>query len=345
MFKKMLSFFLLLSVVFSFSLTPVAIAQGNSEKNNNSDLRKPIHATNIKIAKKIFDPSAIKGIKTKDRPDKPENNKKPSYNGVATGVLGTGVTGNKYAIIIGICDYPGSNYDLCWADGDSLNMRNALVNKYGYSDENIYMFRDTDPNRTDITDGAATFNNIKDAILNKIKPNISEGDEVVFFFSGHGGSLYTDIDPEDEIDGTDEIILVHNGSEVVGISDDTLVSWFHNFGTSRIVFVFDTCHAGGMNDLTSEGRIVVMATEENRSAYVYSTGVPEIEEGEGVFSRLFVNLGMLQDFADGYNNLKKSDENVAVEEAFDYAKKNIPGRIKRIQRPVISDGFLDDLLL
>lgn len=39
-----------------------------------------------------------------------------------------------------------------------------------------------------------------------------------------------------------------------------------------------------------------------------------------VFSHYFVNEGILDGLADEYNQLQTTDENVAVEEAFDYAK-------------------------
>ena len=118
------------------------------------------------------------------------------------------------------------------------------------------------------TDGPATFENIEDAVLNKIKPYVNSEDEIVFFFSGHGG--WMEDTSSDEADGKDEVIIVHNGNEIVGILDDTLVSWFSDFGTERIVFIFDTCLAGGQDDVAGEGRVISMATGEHQSAYVYS---------------------------------------------------------------------------
>jgi len=54
---------------------------------------------------------------------------------------------------------------------------------------------------------------------------------------------------------------------------------------------------------------------------------------------------MLQELADGTNALKISDGTVAVEEAFDYAKTNIPPYLKSRQKPVIGDNFINDLPL
>ncbi|MDI6602834.1 MAG: hypothetical protein QME57_01800 [Patescibacteria group bacterium] len=96
-----------------------------------------------------------------------------------------------------------------------------------------------------------------------------------------------------------------------------------DFQTSRIGFVFDTCRAGRMDDVAANGRVISMATGENQSAYVYSTG----EFGEGWFSHYFVNKRMLNGLADVYNHGQRTNSNVlgvgedVVEEAFDYAKK------------------------
>ena len=370
--KRKFSILIVGSVIVGlvFSLVEMAmVSQISLAKNIQSMYSqsvRPISATGMQVVKKTFLPLEFGGVM--GRPSSPpglDKNKKQD-EGIATGVLGgPEEVGNKYAVIVGICDYPGDEYDLCDSDGDSLNMYKALNELYGYDDENIYLYRDESPRTEGFpTDGAATFNNIEGAIL-KLQGEVKEGDEVVFFFSGHGGWLLDenglpDADG-DEDDGKDEAIIVHNNGEIVGISDDTLVSWFSDFGTTRIIFIFDTCLAGGMNDLadaksSDNGRIIVMATNETHSAYVYSTGVYDIDgdginDGEGVFTHFFVNEGMLQGFADTYNhgiddgNSQTLGEDVVVEEAFDYGKENIPSRLKRRQKPVIEDGFENDLLL
>jgi len=330
-------------------------ANNNANQNNKSDLSRPIHATDIKIAKKkVFSSDLIKEIKSgsKTSPGQDKKKKVPVEENAATGILGDtlGTGAKKYAVIIGICDYPGTSADLCWADGDSLNMYEALIEFYGYDPDDVYLLRDTYPNRTDITDGSATFTNIRDAVL-EIELNENPGDEVVFFFSGHGASGFAD---DGDSERKDEAIVVHDIDEngtahFAYIWDGQLREWFSGFETSRIIFIFDTCLAGGMNDLADEepsdnGRVVVMATAENKSAYVYSRGIVGIEEGEGVFSHYFVNEGILGGWADKYYENGDHYGQVVMEEAFDYAKENIPSYY-RGQTPVINDDFTDDLLL
>ena len=314
--------------------------------NISDRINQPVPATNIELVKKVFSED-IEVIRGKGKPASPPGLDKNKEEDTATGVLGDTATGNKYAVVIGICDYPGGDNDICWSDGDSVNMYKALTTLYGYDPANVYLFRDTNPDNLNITDGAATYENILEAV-NTIRDQEVAGDEIVFFFSGHGGR--TDDTSGDEADGKDEVLIVHDGNDIVGILDDTLQMWFSDFDTSRIVFVFDTCLAGGQNDVAGEGRIIAMATGENQSAYVYSKGDPETGElGEGVFSHYFVNEGMLQGLADVYNHdddtILGEPNDVVIEEAFDYAKDNIPPYLKRRQKPVISDNFTNDLLL
>ena len=326
-----------------------------ADKNQNSykEAPKPIHATNIKIAKKI--PASLVVGEAKGRPNTPPGKDKEDdfSDRAATGVLGTEITGDKYAVVIGICDYPETSNDICDSDGDSYNMVTALIENYGYLPGNISWFRDMggsiNVGGVEMSYKVPSYDNIYNAVMG-IKNNnkINANDEVVFFFSGHGGLLRDDggnpIDqyPYDEADKKDELIVCHNGDELVGILDDTLFGWFDNFVTDRIVFIFDTCLAGGMNDVAGDGRVLIMSSKETQSSYVYSYG----EFGEGMFSRHFVHEGMLDGLADGYNQISYIDSVVAVEEAFDYAKENFPRYLKFRQNPVISDDDSDnDLLL
>lgn len=369
--KKRFSILIVSTVIIGLTLSlfgTVLVSQTASAERAQNSYRqapKPIPATNIKVVKKILLSSAVD--ETRGRPlSPPGQDKKKESEGAATGILGTEVIGNKYAIVIGICDYPGiTNLDLCQSDGDSLHMYKALTELYGYKPENIRLLKDMGGITGPILDGAVysipTHGNIYNAIMD-IKNYATSDDEVVFFFSGHGTSgVAKDNDNED----IDEGIVVWNTEDDIAdnityIWDGELRDWFSGFDTTRIIFIFDTCLAGGMNDLADEepsenGRVVVMSTEENKSAYVYSIAGEDVDgdrikDGEGVFSRLFVNKGMLQGLADVYDHEQGTNpdvlgEDVVVEEAFDYAKNNIPPRLKRRQKPVISDNFDDDLLL
>lgn len=354
--KKKFSILIVGTVIVGivFGLTGMILvsqaAPVEKQQGPNREVPKPIPATNIEVVKKVFAEDMEKG---KGKPSSP-----PKTGGAATGILGDyPATGNKYAVVIGICDYPdgAKNYDICLSDGDSYNMYKALTELYRYDPANIYWFRDMGGTidmggDTIVNYGVPNKTNIYNAVMNMKSKAVSINDEVVFFFSGHGASgQITDIGNEP----IDEAIVVHDSdggkfdgnSQLDFIWDEELRILFSDFLTSRIVFVFDSCLAGGMNDVAAEGRVVNMATGETQSAYVWSNG----ELGEGVFSHYFVNGGMLQGRADKYDHdkdgVQPEGEDVVVEEAFDYAKANIPPYLKVRQKPVISDNFTDDLLL
>ncbi len=64
--------------------------------------------------------------------------------GAATCILGDTVSGERYAILIRISDYPGVANDLEYADDDALVMKDALVNTYGFSAGDIICLLDAD---------------------------------------------------------------------------------------------------------------------------------------------------------------------------------------------------------
>ena len=341
--KKVLGLIIISAVLASpvFAAMPDSFSvNGKAMIEYSKGLTGPLPATDVKLVKKT--PLPFIDVEMKGNPTAQSQGKKPSGQ-VATGLLGAGPASAKYAIVIGICDYPGTSNDICWADGDSMNMYNALVDVYGYDPANIRLFRDMGDHPEILGERPAIFDEIVQAI-NEIKGVADADDEVVFFFSGHGGDgIAQDSDKE----ARDEAIIVHNGFDKLvyiwdGYLRDTL---FAGFATTRIAFVFDSCLSGGMKDVASAGRVVSMASGETQLAYVYSTGDKASGElGEGVFSHYFVNEGMLQGLADQYDHFpgEPVESDVVVEEAFDYAGANIP---KFIQTPTISDLFTNDLLL
>ncbi len=294
-------------------------------KNEQKIDRRELEAKEVKIHQKKVVPVAEKG-----KPVKPPVVDTTQFS--ATGEIGAITTGNKYAIVIGICDYPGTANDICVSDGDAKNMREALVTKYGYLDENVYLLRDM----------LATYDSVANAI-DEVKSKVQQGDEVVFFFSGHGTTGRVNDGDTEKID---EGILVHDGASLKLIWDGQLRTWFSDINTSRVIFIFDSCKAGGMNDAAKEGRITVMSSAEAENSFVYSNG----EFGEGLFSHYFVNEGMLQSKADAYNQLSASDGGVAVEEASVYAKEWVSryvdeNNLYHLQSVNVSDLFVKDLML
>jgi hypothetical protein len=277
------------------------------------DMSKPLPATDVELVKKITLHGKLGG----------GGGGKPAKQ-TATGVLGEqlGTGAKKYAIIVGISDYPGTLNDLQYCDDDAEDMYAALTTLYGYKSSNIHL----------LLDMGASFAAIQGAI-NDMKSKAKADDEVVFFFSGHGTNGVAD---DGDREKTDEAIVSHDGNQsgsFVAIWDGQLKDWFSGFSTTRIIFIFDSCLAGGMTDLKADGRVINMACSESGLSY---------EDGSwqnGQFTYYFVDQGMLAGEADTYDNIAGIAD-VTIEEAFDYAKADC-----RMQKPTISDSFSNDLLL
>ena len=300
---KITTFSLIVLVGLIFFLVALA--------NSNSSKFKPIPAQDVQVIKK----STLKG--------KPVGAGGGKITQAATGVLGAPVTGTKYAIVIGISNYPGTDYDLKYADDDAIITIDTLKTVYGFTSDNIYAF----------IDEGATANDIVTAI-DDLRDRVTSTDEVVFFFSGHGGRGIADDGDTEKID---ESIIAHNGISLVPIWDGQLKTWFSDFKTTRIIFIFDSCVSGGMTDLAAPGRVINMATKENGTA----VELDSLQQGELTY--YFVKEGMFNGKADVYDHnedgtlLESSD--VVIEEAFDYTKKNVDYDV-----PTINDQFTNDLL-
>ena len=319
--KRIVTCFLigLVLLVNLFSFSAVSADQPLKVDKNN-----PVSATDVELAKKVTVSGDSKDAgSAKAAPAKPA---KPS--GTATGILGANCTGNKYAIIIGISDYPGTGSDLMYSDNDADDMYLALKNLYGFTDAN--MIKLVDREGTEAGGGAlvATRSNILSAI-EAVGANVTANDEVVFFFSGHGGNGRAN-DGDDE--RVDECIWSHDGSKFVPIWDGELKAAFSGYKTSRIVFIFDSCYSGGMTDLAASGRVIAMASAENSLSYEWSS----LNNGE--FTYYMIEQGMTAGNADKYDSIQGRPD-VMIEEAYDYAKTN---RIRNT--PTVSDLFINDLL-
>ena len=70
-----------------------------------------VQATDVEIVKKV----TLKGVAPRGG--------KTSPTAAATGTLGEPCTGSKYAMVIGISDYPGSINDLDYCDDDAFEMK------------------------------------------------------------------------------------------------------------------------------------------------------------------------------------------------------------------------------
>lgn len=280
-----------LMLVTIMSLSLVAIAQSQLQENSKGGFN--VRASEVSKVK----PS------------------KPSPGGISTGIVSELPEGaNRWAVIIGISDYAGIKTDLEYCDDDAREFYNVLTVTYGWSAENIRL----------LIDEQATKDNILTAIA-WLKNNEKAGDEVVFFYSGHGSVSNYDVDGDGE--RKDECIIPYECQATYFIWDGELEQLFADIDSDRIMFYFDSCYSGGMTDLAGPGRLICMACGENQLSMESSAWQ------NGQFTYYFVDQGMQDALAD-----KNGDGHVTFEEAFDFAKANCLR-----QKPTASDGFADDM--
>jgi len=81
-----------------------------------------------------------------------------------------------YALIVGISNYPGYDYDLSYCDDDALDIYDMLVDDYNFKPENIILLQDFQASKSAIS-----------TAFDQIEAQIDSDDLFFFYYSGHGG--------------------------------------------------------------------------------------------------------------------------------------------------------------
>ncbi len=134
----------------------------------------------------------------------------------------------KRAFCVGINDYPGTSMDLGGCVNDAKDWE-ALLAGRGYTIERLL---DKDATRARIVDG-----------LRALIGGSSDGDFLVFTFSGHGSWLPDE--HSDEPDGRDEMLCPFDVMEERYVLDDDLHAIFSTKASgARVYVIADCCHSG-----------------------------------------------------------------------------------------------------
>jgi hypothetical protein len=134
----------------------------------------------------------------------------------------------KYALCIGINDYPGTGSDLSGCVNDAHDWSEELT-KRGFDTELML-------------DAEATGDAIRDGIRRKLHAAAS-GDVVVITYSGHG--TWVRDDNGDEPDGRDEALCPHDIAAHGPLLDDELYDLLcERARGTRVVLISDSCHSG-----------------------------------------------------------------------------------------------------
>jgi len=140
----------------------------------------------------------------------------------------------RYAVLVGIDDYPGDGSDLPSGAHDVAAMRALLVGHFGYRPDRV---------RT-LTDRGAT----RGAIRRAIRDHLGRAQtSALLYVSGHGVRLDGNTGRADaERDGRDEALYVwaDDRRHSALIADDEIGAWMGALAARHAVVVLDACHSG-----------------------------------------------------------------------------------------------------
>ncbi|GEM_PF-3018833 len=220
---------------------------------------------------------------------------------------------DRYAIVIGVADYPGDTQDRSWVADTDDQIVQTLIDDCEFLPENILH----------LEDNAAHVDGIARAITDWLDPLESSSSTVFIYFTGHGG-VVADAAPLDEDDGLDEVLCAWDGY----IRDDTLRQLLDRLESQNIVVVVDACHSGGhiddelepesittdvspFSDISGPGIQVVTSSQEDELSWRYE------KLNSSVFSFYFTRA-LSESEADLDN-----DGAVSAEEAFRWASPRV----------------------
>jgi len=143
---------------------------------------------------------------------------------------------NKWAVLAGVSDYPGTSMDLQYCHWDIYQTRGMLL-KLGWPDSHIHL----------LLNSSATYQNILNEIA-WMKGQENSTSQTYFHYSGHGNS---------------HTFYVYDTT----MSDGTLASAFNGYESSQKIIVMDTCFAGSFTALQLQGSISLMACANNEYSY------------------------------------------------------------------------------
>lgn len=173
-------------------------------------------------------------------------------------VIPTNVPKGKRALLIGVNDYYlGGAMNLFGTNNDVDNMRQLLIQQFGFAPKQILTLKDSQ----------ATAENIRYAVKHWLIKQTRAGDTVWLQFSGHGGFLLDTNGDEKTIDAqlgakADETIFPYDIDILTFVQkytksfdapylvtmnhilDDEVNTWTEQLKNRNLTLIFDSCHSG-----------------------------------------------------------------------------------------------------
>ena len=153
-----------------------------------------------------------------------------------------GPQGSVFALVVGINDYAGTEYDLGAAVADANTVNEALA-KFGVPAGNRVVLRDAQARRPQLV-----------AAVKALVQRAGPGSTIVFAYSGHVRKLDAD---------TEAIVTPEGGV----LTDQQLASLLAPSRAANMWLLLATCYAGGFTELLGPGRILTGAAGANSLAY------------------------------------------------------------------------------
>jgi WD40 repeat protein len=234
---------------------------------------------------------------------------------VAVGPRQSPVEPTMRVLSVGIDDYAAKPLDYARADAT------AVLDGFRQSRSSRYQWQ-----QIPLMDDAATRTAIEDSFENIARVAQPE-DFFVFFFAGHG------IRYEDRLHLL-PFDFADSGSTVASqrtISDIDLQRWLEPIAASRIMLIFDACHAGqalesadsrwgpmnsaGLGQLAFEKGIYVVGASQS-----YQSAVENSVLGNGLLTYALIDEGLVDMLAD----FRPADGSLYVEELLSYVQARVP---------------------
>ena len=151
---------------------------------------------------------------------------------------GGGDSAGRYAVLVGVGDYPGlgpraAQDDLYGPRTDVETMRNLLVDSYGFDPAHVVVLEDAE----------ATREGVVEAVRRHLGQAGPDG-TAVLYYSGHGMQVPTKA-LNAEPDGQDEsLVLWGRGGEVATLLDYEVGALADGLRAGHTVFILDNCFSG-----------------------------------------------------------------------------------------------------
>jgi hypothetical protein len=218
----------------------------------------------------------------------------------------------RWALIIGLNDYAGSTASNVGSRQDAESLTTYLE-KLHWRKDHILLIRDLQGSASHILQA-----------MQWLASKTTSNSIVIFHYAGHENWTSAN-----QGDGESRNVAIWAADNHL-IYDGTVGKYLGKVRAKQMWIDFATCRAAGFNDagMRKAGRIITYSSTANELSY------EDADLHHSVFGWYSIVQGMVNKHADA-----NKDGKVAVEEAYNYAKKRVPGYTSGRQHTVVSDDL------